>query len=72
MTLYDLFDYLDGNIECDIYDFWEEATIYHGDVYGAIKFFSGKSDDWRLCNVIEVDPRNGVMYIPVESKTKTY
>ena len=63
-------DYLDGTIECEIYDYAAGDILYTGDVYGALKkfrMFRDRDDAaYEVVTYMEIDPTSGKLYIPVE------
>lgn len=63
-------DYLDGTIECEIYDYASGDILYTGDVYGALKKFRMFRDRdgaaYEVVTYMEIDPTSGKLYIPVE------
>ena len=70
MDLLDLLnEYLDGSIECEIYDFASSDILWTGDVYGAAKkFYNFETRDgvgYRVASLMEID-NYGKLYIPVE------
>lgn len=61
--------YLDGNIECEIYDYASSDILWTGNVYGALKkfrmFATRDGVDYRVASLMEIDD-HGKLYIPVE------
>ena len=67
MDLYEFLNfYLDGRIQCQIYDpslDYEDSILFEGTVYDAIKKF--KNSSYSLTSTIEID-NTGILYLPVE------
>lgn len=71
IELTDLFTYLDGNINCEIYDMYgddyPDNVLFQGRIYDAIKHFNKISTTYILCHIMEIDD-TGFLYIPVEER----
>lgn len=67
-------DWLSGEIQCQIEDVHageDDYVLYRGSVTGAFRYFKdlAEQDDsiaYELYGYMEIDPTNGLLYIPVQ------